>query len=256
MKRAMILLAVILALGAVAFGAFTNSYSGSGWSSEKTHPDYVHSFVRSWIVEGEGKINTCTDLLGSSLTDHSVLVGSGSSTITALTAATNGQLLIGQTGSDPNFKTVTGDVTITAAGATTLDVTTIQYASVDVNEAELEALNTTPMELVAAPGTGKAVEFISAAIFYDHSTADYTTQGDLTIVSGTTGTAYSDTIAGADMVLGSADAYRVVQALSADVQLDLNESVVIQVDNADPTDPGTAAGALTVKVAYRIHDFN
>ena len=133
---------------------------------------------------------------------------------------------------------------------------TIQYATVEVSEAELEALNTTPHTLVAAPGAGKAIEFISAVIFYDHSTADYTTQGDLMVVTGTTGTTVSDTIAGSAMVLGSADAYRIVQALSADVQLDINEAIAITIGTADPTDPGTAAGKLTIKVTYRIHDFN
>jgi hypothetical protein len=133
---------------------------------------------------------------------------------------------------------------------------TIQYVTVEISNTELEALNTTPKELVAAPGAGKAIEFISAALFYDWNTADFNTQGDLTIYSETTETAYSDTIDGGDFLLGSADAYRLVQALSDDVQLDVNEAIVIQVDTADPTDPGTAAGSLTVKVSYRIHDFN
>jgi len=43
----------------------------------------------------------------SSLTDHSLLVGSGTDAVTALGVATNGQLPIGSTGADPVLKTLT-----------------------------------------------------------------------------------------------------------------------------------------------------
>ena len=60
----------------------------------------------------------------SSLTDHSVLVGSGTGAITALTVGTNGQVLVGASAADPAFATLTstgGTVTFTA-GANTLNL--------------------------------------------------------------------------------------------------------------------------------------
>lgn len=48
-----------------------------------------------------------TFLNDCSLTDHGVLVGSGTSPITALTAMTDGQLVIGSTGNDPSLATLT-----------------------------------------------------------------------------------------------------------------------------------------------------
>lgn len=62
----------------------------------------------------------------ASLTDHSLLVGSGTGAITALGAATNGQLPIGSTGVDPTLATLTGtanQITVTnGAGSITLSL--------------------------------------------------------------------------------------------------------------------------------------
>lgn len=49
----------------------------------------------------------------STLTDHGILLGSGTSAITALGSATNGQLPIGSTGADPTLATITGGTGIT-----------------------------------------------------------------------------------------------------------------------------------------------
>jgi len=62
----------------------------------------------------------------STLTDHGVLVGSGAAAITPLAVGTNGQVLIGSTGADPVFASITsGDASITITpGAGTLDLVT------------------------------------------------------------------------------------------------------------------------------------
>ncbi len=63
----------------------------------------------------------------ASLTAHGVLVGEGTSAITPLTVGTNGQVLLGSTGADPVFATLTstaGTVTYTTgAGTLNLDTT-------------------------------------------------------------------------------------------------------------------------------------
>src|SRR3990167_3285337 len=59
----------------------------------------------------------------STLTDGGVLVGSGTGAITALTAGTNGQLLIGSTGADPVFATLNcADNLTCTTGAGTLEI--------------------------------------------------------------------------------------------------------------------------------------
>jgi len=62
----------------------------------------------------------------SSLTDHGILLGSGTGAVTALGAATNGQLPIGSTGADPVLAAITGGTGITVAngaGSITLSTT-------------------------------------------------------------------------------------------------------------------------------------
>ena len=60
----------------------------------------------------------------SSLTDAGVLVGSGTGAITALAAASDGQLIIGSTGSDPAVAALTAGAAISitnGAGTITID---------------------------------------------------------------------------------------------------------------------------------------
>ena len=60
----------------------------------------------------------------ATITDHGVLVGSGTGAITPLTVGTDGQVLVGSTGADPVFYTLTstgGTITFTP-GAGTLNL--------------------------------------------------------------------------------------------------------------------------------------
>jgi len=60
----------------------------------------------------------------TSLTDHCVLVGSGTTAVTPLTIATNGQVLVGSTDADPVFATITdGEGIDTTLGAGTITIT-------------------------------------------------------------------------------------------------------------------------------------
>lgn len=68
----------------------------------------------------------------STITDHGILLGSGTGAITPLAVATNGQIPIGSTGSDPVLATLTGDngITVTnGAGTITLAGKIVQIAS-------------------------------------------------------------------------------------------------------------------------------
>ena len=64
----------------------------------------------------------------STLTDHGVLLGSGTAAITALGEASNGQLVIGSTGNDPVLATLTAGTNMTvtnASGSITLSQTLV-----------------------------------------------------------------------------------------------------------------------------------
>lgn len=92
------------AINPVAIGAPTKkSHYDKLWDNV----DFIYAFL-----------NSC------SLTDHGILLGSGTNSITPLGVATNGQLLIGRTGLDPVLATLTStDLTITnGAGSVSLAV--------------------------------------------------------------------------------------------------------------------------------------
>ncbi len=67
----------------------------------------------------------------SALTAFGVIIGNGTSAVTVATAGTAGQLFIGQTStSQPSFKTIGGDITVTAPGTATIANGAVTYAKI------------------------------------------------------------------------------------------------------------------------------
>lgn len=73
-----------------------------------------------------------------SLTPHGVVIAKAASTIASTGALSDGQIVVGQTGADPAAKTMTGDGSLAASGALT-----VNSISTAVLEAALNALPTT-----------------------------------------------------------------------------------------------------------------
>ena len=168
--------------------------------------------------------------------------------------------------------TVGGVEVISAAGAITADVqatagsigsaeladNTIKTVSKTLTSAEIVGTSagdigaTAGAELVAAPGAGKIIEFVSAILSYDYDTAAYTGGGDdLVIRQGTT--AMTAPIAKADLLADTEDDIAYVNALSAgDIKVTANSALNLFAGTAY-TQPGTAAGVLRVVCNYRIH---
>jgi len=106
--------------------------------------------------------------------------------------------------------------------------------------------------LVAAPGAGYALEFVSAVVIYDYATAAYTggVGDDLGIRVGTT--AVSPTIATADLITSAGDQVVHLRALAA-ADYDLPVNSTINLKSTAVTNPGTAAGVIRVHLTYRVH---
>jgi hypothetical protein len=107
-------------------------------------------------------------------------------------------------------------------------------------------------ELVAAPGSGKCLEFVSAVLSYTHDTADYTGGGDDNVIQLDT-TAVSPAIAGADLLEASADKIVQVSATTGDADVALVANKPLNFHGTKITQPGTAAGTLDVFITYRVH---
>lgn len=151
------------------------------------------------VTNGSGSINLdITAPLGIAyggtgavtLTDHGILLGSGTSAITATAVPTNGQLLIGSTGADPVLATLTDP----AAGITTTGgAGTITIALAD-DLAGVEGMATTGLVSRTAADTWIATSVTQHAIIIGAAGEVPTNLGPLTngqLVIGNTGNAPS-----------------------------------------------------------------
>ena len=104
--------------------------------------------------------------------------------------------------------------------------------------------------LVAAPGAGYTLEFISAVVIYDYATGAYAGGlGDLCIRQGTT--AVSDVLADAIIVDAVADSITYLGAKSA-ADIVLTENSTLNFHSTEIT-AGTGAGVIRVQISYRTH---
>ena len=129
---------------------------------------------------------------------------------------------------------------------------------VKLTSAEILALHGTPKLLVAAPGAGRIIQLVSAVFFLDYGGATYANGGALTIQTVAGNGALTPDIGAADLINQGADHYRAVKSLVCsggdDIELlALNDGLELVVAGAEHI---TGTGTLTVKVMYRIHDFN
>ena len=152
-----------------------------------------------------------------------------------------------------------GNVTAAAnsISSSELALNTIQTAEVTLTATEIVGTaagdigHASGATLLAAQGAGTVVEFISAVLIYDFDTAAYTGGGnDLVIKQGST--TLTAAIAAADLLGASGDKIAQVTQLSASDQA-LTANTGLSLVGTAYTQPGTAAGVLRVKLAYRVH---
>jgi len=134
-----------------------------------------------------------------------------------------------------------------------LAVSAVQYAEVEISAAEILDLFATPKELVAAPGAGKLLEFISLLLAYDWGTVAYTigTAGDLQVkYTDGSGEAVSTTRAATGFLDAVADTLSSLDKLEATVEPVANAPLVLTIATASPT---AGDSPIHARVAYRVH---
>jgi hypothetical protein len=137
-----------------------------------------------------------------------------------------------------------------------LDPTTIQYAEVALTAAQIKALRATPVTLVAQPGAGKILEFLSAHLYLDATATAFTESADNMAVKYTDGSgeAASQTIEATGFIDQTGDtmttAWGKIDAIVAKAGCE-NQALVLH--NTGDGEYATGTGTMRVKVAYRVH---
>jgi len=123
-------------------------------------------------------------------------------------------------------------------------------AKLTIASADVLTLNTTPIEIVAAPGAGYAIEVISAFVSIDFNSAAYTTSTEIQLFStGATESQNKGTVLNATVTA--------IRPLNPNTAI-LGATDTILIDNAALTvksaaaNPTTGDSDITVYVTYRI----
>lgn len=132
------------------------------------------------------------------------------------------------------------------------------YSSTTITTAQVLALTTAPITLVAAPGANKMLEFVSAQLFLDYNSIGYTEAGDNLVIGyvDESGVAASQVIECTGFIDQTADTFTnampAINVIGTTAEK-INVPLVIYNNNAD-----FAAGnsPLIVKTVYRVHDFS
>lgn len=134
---------------------------------------------------------------------------------------------------------------------------TLQYAEVSIAAAAIATLRATPVTLVAAPGAGKVLEFVSAVLILDYTAPGFTETADNLGVRYTdgSGTQMSETIEMTGFIDQTADTMTTARAkvdgIAAKTACE-NKALVLH-NLGDGEFGGSGGSALRVKVAYRVH---
>lgn len=138
----------------------------------------------------------------------------------------------------------------------TFDVNVIQHAQVALTSANIKAMYTTPVQIVATPGADKAIEFISAVIHYDYDGEDaYTGGGNVTfkIADGET---VSQVISSANSFAAAEDKLTGCVMLDTAGGIPLTANKALQITNGTEAFGGSGTGTATVYVSYRVLDLS
>lgn len=203
------------------------------------------------IKKLDGTVITVVDANGN-------IVGAEAATLTSA------HLFVGNASNVATDTAITGDVTISNAGVTTIGAgavtvsklsnTVMAQAVVSLTAAQTKALNTTPQTLVAAPGAGKLIVVDSIIVKNVFGTVAYTGANALQFFLGdTSGQKAVGDIANTFINIASGTHYAVSIALAAYADTAgtamINAPLIVSVPTANP---GAGDGILTFTVNYFI----
>jgi len=252
----------------------------------------------NWNLLGSGSVTTSgsgstltTQLTG--LTNHALLVGAGTATITKVgPTATAGQVLQSAGASaDPAFSTATyptiatGTGTILRANGTNWVPTTATYpdtagtsgniltsngtnfisqtpivltARGHITSAQIKALHATPIQIIAAPGSGKFISITTFTMSFNYGGTDvFTAGGTVQLYFGTTTAVSGATFSNVVMISTSSKVGLNTLSIAFSALLSTYDNLAINLYNPSVTEfTGNAGNDNTVsyQVVYTIFD--
>lgn len=203
----------------------------------------------------------------NSISRGSIKVGGASNAPTDLDASTDGYILIGN-GTDINSVAVTGDVTISNTGVTTisagavdedmLSFSLVSYKSITTQLTSTQVLDMcttvggTAVQLIGAPGAGKLIQVVKATAFLDYNSAAYAAGGNVILNYDASGGNAVATISSA-CVTSAVDATEEFDMNTPLLTTSINQPLYIENLSASFT---TGNSPLYVHIVYNIIDFN
>jgi hypothetical protein len=149
-------------------------------------------------------------------------------------------------------KVVVGEASIignTGLDVNDLAVNALQKAQRVLTAAEVKALYTTPLALVAAPGAGKVISVVEVFAKYVFGTTAFTGSNNLEFrYTSSSGAKVTADIDAALLLAASGTNYRKVSPIEAEITPVANAPIVIGVPTGNPAQ---GLGALTITVYYR-----
>lgn len=169
-----------------------------------------------------------------------------------MVGGTAGQSLVAQGAtSAPLWKTVSGDATLSSAGAVTVREEILRTATVTITNAEFLALRAAPKQLVAAPAAGKVHLLVSAVLSSLASGGAYTETADNLAVryENGSGAIASGDIETTGVIDGTTQKYSMAGPVAC---LPLAAKALVLHNTGDGEfGGGDAANTMKVHVAYR-----
>lgn len=157
-----------------------------------------------------------------------------------------------------NFNSLAADSLAlgTGLGSANLDASVIQVGNVALTNAQVLNLRATPVTLVAAPGAGKVLVFISAVLIFDYTAAYTESTANLTVkYTDGSGVAVSQAIEATGFADATADtmttALAKIDVIAAKTASE-NKALVLHNIGAGEWGGGNAANVIRVAVVYRV----
>ena len=120
---------------------------------------------------------------------------------------------------------------------------TVKVGKVTLTAAQVQALVTTPITVVEAPGTGMVTSILSATCYIDYNSVAYTTGADIILEYGT-----ADVVVFDGILALTADTVMVASPAGSVAVASASSAVNVTADDV----PGAGNSPVTVSVVYTL----